>query len=122
MVRSKAKIRELLQDSKSWRYQPTSYGAVKRLGEQWVENLGNDSGGRIARLWNVYDYEPIGLKSHVIPDWIHACSTKGALSCFTDGSERRQVSFYSTARLGRSLTKNANSFCMQVIVLLLWEL
>lgn len=39
--------------------QPTSYGAVKRMGEMWMRALNHQ--GKIVRLWNVYGRERIGL-------------------------------------------------------------
>jgi nucleoside-diphosphate-sugar epimerase len=68
-------------------HQHTPYGAVKRLGEQWVGALGV---GRVVRLWNVYGFEPLGPKSHVMGDWVAGCLRDGRLTCLTDGSEERQ--------------------------------
>jgi nucleoside-diphosphate-sugar epimerase len=42
------------------------------------------------RLWNVYGYESIGLKSHVLNDWIWSCTARGVIPCTTDGLEYRQ--------------------------------
>jgi len=64
-----------------------SYGSIKRLGEAWISALGI---GKIARLWNIYGYESIGIKSHVIADWVGSCVTKGQLNSQTDGKEMRQ--------------------------------
>jgi len=66
---------------------PGSYGSIKRLGEAWISALGF---GKIARLWNIYGFEPIGIKSHVIADWVGSCATKQQLNSQTDGKEMRQ--------------------------------
>jgi len=66
---------------------PGSYGSIKRLGESWISALGF---GKISRLWNIYGYEPIGIKSHVIADWVGSCVSKGQLNSQTNGKELRQ--------------------------------
>jgi nucleoside-diphosphate-sugar epimerase len=65
-----------------------SYGAIKRLGEVWIQNLGGL--GKILRLWNVYGPEQVGLKSHVLSDWAHQCAKDGIAQSLTDGREVRQ--------------------------------
>lgn len=67
--------------------QPNAYGSIKRLGEAWIKGLGI---GKIVRLWNIYGPERIGLKSHVLTDWVHSCVQRGRISCLTDGTEPRQ--------------------------------
>jgi nucleoside-diphosphate-sugar epimerase len=67
--------------------QPTSYGTIKKLGEDWITLLGF---GKIARLWNIYGYENVGPKSHVIVDWINNCLNYGKINSLTDGTEPRQ--------------------------------
>lgn len=67
--------------------QPNAYGSVKRLGEAWIKGLGI---GKIVRLWNIYGPERIGLKSHVLTDWVHSCLRDGRILCLTDGTEPRQ--------------------------------
>lgn len=66
---------------------PNSYGVVKRLGEQWVQQLGL---GRTYRLWNVYGPENTGPKSHVLSDWAAHCVRDGVVHSRTDGHEERQ--------------------------------
>ena len=65
-----------------------SYGVVKRLGEQWVRNLGGL--GKTLRLWNVYGAETLGPKSHVLSDWAAQCAAGGRARSRTDGREERQ--------------------------------
>lgn len=64
----------------------TSYGALKRVGECFTRALG----GITARLWNVYGSEPIGERSHVIPDFIHAAGTSRRIEMLTTGEEMKQ--------------------------------
>ncbi len=66
--------------------QQSGYGSIKRLGEQYTKLLG----GQIVRFWNVYGYEPIGEKSHVISDFIYQALTKNKIVCRSNGLEKRQ--------------------------------
>jgi len=68
--------------------QYSAYGTIKRLGEIWVRQMPHL--GRTARFWNVYGPEPVGLRSHVLSDWIAACLSTGQVMCRTDGHEARQ--------------------------------
>jgi len=67
--------------------QPNAYGSIKRLGEAWIKGLDH---GKVVRLWNIYGPERVGLKSHVLTDWVHSCVHRGHISCLTDGREPRQ--------------------------------
>jgi hypothetical protein len=42
-------------------------------------------------LWNVYGAEPIGVRSHVLSDWVANCVMNGTVQAVTDGHEARQV-------------------------------
>lgn len=65
-----------------------SYGAIKRLGEVWLETLPM---GRVARLWNIYGLEKtVGIRSHVITDWIASCVKDKKIQARTTGAEARQ--------------------------------
>ena len=64
----------------------TTLGATKRVGEMWTWILG----GHVARLWNVYGWEPIGEKSHLIPDLIWKGITTGTIELMSNGEEERQ--------------------------------
>jgi len=66
---------------------PDAYGSIKRVGEAWISTLGS---GKIARLWNIYGYEPIGMKSHVIADWVGSCVKYNQILSQTNGNEERQ--------------------------------
>jgi len=63
------------------------YGTVKRLGEMWVRHM---ELGRTVRLWNIFGFQPVGLRSHVLNDWISACTEKENIQALTDGLESRQ--------------------------------
>lgn len=65
--------------------EPTTLGVTKRVGELWTRILG----GRIARLWNVYGWEPVGEKSHLIPDLVWQ-GLAGNIRLMTSGDETRQ--------------------------------
>lgn len=66
-----------------------AYGVLKCLGEHYTANLG----GLSMRFWNVYGNEPVGEKSHVIPDFIHQAKTTGEIHMLTDGEEERQFMY-----------------------------
>ncbi|MEK7107276.1 MAG: NAD(P)-dependent oxidoreductase, partial [Patescibacteria group bacterium] len=61
-------------------------GVTKRVGEHWTRSLG----GHIARLWNVYGWEPVGEKSHLIPDLIWKGLQGKKVELMTNGEETRQ--------------------------------
>ena len=98
--------------------QPTPYAAVKRIGEEWVragntqqlalidansdpQSPGRDTSspalrkfagvGKMVRLWNIYGRERIGLRSHVVGDWLHQCHHQHRISARTNGLEARQL-------------------------------
>jgi nucleoside-diphosphate-sugar epimerase len=68
------------------------YGVIKRLGEQWIHNLGGEGEGlgKTLRLWNVYGSENVGLKSHVLSDWSEQCVRRGFVTARSNGHEIRQ--------------------------------
>jgi len=67
--------------------QPTNYGKIKKKGEDLVNAMTN---GKMVMFWNVYGPEDVGLKSHVISDWVSSCITKGSVQSLTNGAEFRQ--------------------------------
>jgi len=67
--------------------QPTNYGRVKKIGEEKVAMMEN---GKSLQFWNVYGDEDVGLKSHVLSDWVYSCLTKNSVKSLTDGYELRQ--------------------------------
>ena len=71
--------------------QPTAYGKVKLLGEELTNATGV---GKIVVFYNVYGYEKINTKSHVISDYVYNClrSRGGNVQAHTDGAEFRQFS------------------------------
>jgi len=64
----------------------STYGATKVLGEAWARALG----GKIVRLWNVYGWEDVCEKSHVVPDLITKALTNKEVRLITNGEEERQ--------------------------------
>lgn len=68
-----------------------AYGVLKCLGEHYTRNIG----GLSMRFWNVYGNEPVGEKSHVIPDFIDQYKRTGRVHMLTDGEEERQF-LYTT--------------------------
>lgn len=65
----------------------TIYGALKRVGELWTEQLK----GVCIRLWNIYGgQETLDERSHVISDFIHQAVSTSKIKMMTTGEERRQ--------------------------------
>ena len=63
----------------------STLGTTKRVGEMWTRLLG----GHVARFWNVYGWEPVGEKSHLIPDLVWK-GMNGKIELMTNGEEERQ--------------------------------
>lgn len=61
-------------------------GVAKRVGEMWTRILE----GHVARLWNVYGWEPVGEKSHLIPDLVWNGLRGKKIELMTNGEETRQ--------------------------------
>jgi len=61
-------------------------GVTKRVGELWTRVLG----GHVARLWNVYGWEPVGEKSHLIPDLVWKGLQGKKIELMSNGEETRQ--------------------------------
>lgn len=65
----------------------TIYGATKKLGELWTQQLG----GACVRLWNIYGaLEKVSERSHVIGDFVYQALTTGKIRMMTTGKEKRQ--------------------------------
>jgi nucleoside-diphosphate-sugar epimerase len=67
--------------------QTNAYGMTKLLAENWTRQLG----GTVARLWNVYGWEPPGIRSHVVTDLVLAALEKKEIRLRTTGQERRRL-------------------------------
>jgi len=65
----------------------SAYGCLKLLGEHYTSILD----GLTVRFWNVYGYEPIGDRSHVVADFIHTAKQNQQIAMLTDGNEQRQL-------------------------------
>jgi nucleoside-diphosphate-sugar epimerase len=63
----------------------TPYASLKRIAEYYTRY----TDGINVKLWNVYGYEPISEKSHVIPDIIHQAIYNNNIKLKSDGSETR---------------------------------
>ena len=62
------------------------YGSLKNISEFYVKILN----GVTIKLWNIYGYENISEKSHVIPDFIHSAINEGTIKIQSNGNEKRQ--------------------------------
>jgi nucleoside-diphosphate-sugar epimerase len=62
------------------------YGTLKALGEHYTRALG----GVVIKFWNVYGYENVISKAHVITDFIDAALIDGHFNMLTSGDEKRQ--------------------------------
>jgi len=62
------------------------YGNTKMIGERFAKALNGIS----IRLWNVYGYEKVDKRSHVITDFVEMALNDGVIKMRTDGSETRQ--------------------------------
>jgi nucleoside-diphosphate-sugar epimerase len=63
----------------------SSYGVLKRIGEDITKSLGGTS----VRFWNVYGVEEDMEKSHVITDFIIKALNKKKILMLTNGAEER---------------------------------
>ncbi len=73
--------------------QMITLAVTKRVGELWTKILG----GHIARFWNVYGWEPVGEKSHLIPDLVWKALSGGSIEIMTTGDETRQFLYVRDA-------------------------
>jgi nucleoside-diphosphate-sugar epimerase len=63
-----------------------NYSFLKSLGERYT-NLLN---GLNVRLWNIYGFEIVSERSHLIPDLINQAYRYGIIELLTDGKEKKQ--------------------------------
>jgi nucleoside-diphosphate-sugar epimerase len=85
-ILSKTKKPFLFTSSQMSGYAKSTYGLTKLLGEHLTRSLDSV----VVKLWNVYGYEPISQKSHVVADFLHKALTANAIDMLTDGQEQRQ--------------------------------
>ena len=64
----------------------SSYGTLKAIGEHYTRSLN----GRIIKFWNVYGYETVISKAHVVTDFIDSALIDGEIKMLTSGQESRQ--------------------------------
>lgn len=75
----------------------TVYGATKRLGELWAQQLG----GACARFWNIYGaLEDTSERSHVAGDFVNQAIATGKIRMMTTGEEKRQFIHITDACAG----------------------
>lgn len=64
----------------------SSYGILKRIGEKYANCLN----GKIIKFWNVYGFESVIEKYHVINDFISMAKNNNRIDMKTNGEELRQ--------------------------------
>jgi nucleoside-diphosphate-sugar epimerase len=71
--------------------QPSSpYGMMKAHGRDHCKAYAHLC--RLVVFWNVYGMEPLGIRSHFLPDWLDHCLLhNGRAAALTDGTESRQM-------------------------------
>ncbi len=74
----------------------TPYRVSKAVGEIYAKNLG----GLTAKFWNVYGWEGIGEKSHVVTDLVYQALINKKIVCGTNGDELRQFLYVSDCAEG----------------------
>jgi nucleoside-diphosphate-sugar epimerase len=62
------------------------YGTLKSIGEHYTKSLD----GKIIKFWNVYGYETVVSKAHVVTDFIDSALIDGEIKMLTSGQESRQ--------------------------------
>jgi len=84
-----------------------SYGTCKKIGEHYTEHLNGIS----VQFWNVYGYEEVNAKSHVVNDFIDMAIKDKKIIMRTDGTEKRQFLYDSDCAEGLyKLALNFNSY------------
>jgi nucleoside-diphosphate-sugar epimerase len=91
----------------------SSYGVLKRIGEDITKSLGGIS----VRFWNVYGIEEDMEKSHVITDFITKALNKKEILMLTNGSEERDFLYADDCCYGLEIVmKKYNIFKNKNIV------
>jgi len=75
------------------------------LGEHGTHQLARNP----ARLWNVYGWEPPGIRSHVMPDLVMMPLREKTIRLQTNGHERRQFIFGADCSITLVQSREANS-------------
>lgn len=63
-----------------------NYSLLKCLGERFS----NTMNGLNVRLWNIYGFELVSERSHLIPDLIYKAQEHGKINLLTNGLEKKQ--------------------------------
>lgn len=91
----------------------SSYGVLKRIGEDMTKSLGGIS----VRFWNVYGIEENLEKSHVITDFITKALNKKKILMLTNGNEERDFLYADDCCYGLEIVmKKYNIFKNKNIV------
>ena len=91
----------------------STYGVLKRIGEDITKSLGGIS----VRFWNVYGIEKDMEKSHVITDFITKALNKKEILMLTNGSEERDFLYADDCCYGLEIVmKKYNTFKNKNIV------
>jgi nucleoside-diphosphate-sugar epimerase len=80
----------------------SSYGVLKRIGEDITKSLGGIS----VRFWNVYGVEEDMEKSHVITDFIIKALNKKNILMLTNGAEERDFLYADDCCHGLKIVMN----------------
>ena len=91
----------------------SSYGVLKRIGEDITKSLGGIS----VRFWNVYGIENDMEKSHVVTDFITKALKKRNIPMLTNGAEERDFLYADDCCYGLEIVmKKYNTFKNKNIV------
>ncbi|KAH0793210.1 nucleotide-sugar epimerase [Histomonas meleagridis] len=82
------KIRFIFSTTSLSKEKNLAYGYAKTVGENFIRSV--PELGRVVRFWNVYGFEYVGSKSHVVSDLLVQCLTKGYAKLLTNGKESLQ--------------------------------
>jgi nucleoside-diphosphate-sugar epimerase len=63
-----------------------NYSLLKCLGERFSNTIN----GLSVRLWNIYGFESVSERSHLIPDLIYQAKELGKINLLTNGLEKKQ--------------------------------
>ena len=102
-LESKSKDTKFIFASSSLAGDDSAYGRIKLEGEEKTASM---ESGKSVRFWNVYGTETVGLKSHVLTDWVYSClhqePQKGVtrVQSLSNGLEKRQFMHVSDAAKG----------------------
>jgi len=90
----------------------SNYGLLKAIGESYTTSLNGVS----VRFWNVYGFEEMSEKSHVINDFIHMAIKDNTINMLTRGDEERQFLYgEDCSKCLYTIAKNYNDIDRNII-------